>query len=202
MCSLNSCYTKFKLYSCYILHDISRGSVQPTYHAQMPAVSAPKNLSQFWTIFEPQAFEKYVFVCVNFAIVFVFQQKMHRNRGRSFKTSGTARECEDFDSLKFCRSLFSSALRLRNRRGNFMEMLSSGNLRKPRQETSATCRQKCDFSDIQLCNSFLFLNIQIFEKNWYYCVCVCLIKVGQSTQYDIMCVVLSLFFKYAIIQNW
>ena len=63
-------------------------------------------------------------------------------------------------------------------------------------------RQKCEFSDIQLCNSFLFLNIQIFEKNWYYCVCVCLIKVGQSTQYDIMCVVLSLFFKYAIIQNW
>ena len=61
-------------------------------------------------------------------------------------------------------------------------------------------RQKCEFSDIQLCNSFLFLNIQIFEKNWYYCVCVCLIKVGQSTQYDIMCVVLSLFFKYAIIQ--
>ena len=49
---------------------------------------------------------------------------------------------------------------------------------------------------------FSCLNIQIFEKNWYYCVCVCLIKVGQSTQYDIMCVVLYLFFKYAIIQNW
>ena len=181
------------------MQDISRGSVQPTYHAQMPAVSAPRNLSQFWTIFEPQAFEKDVFVCVNFAIVFVFQQKMHRNIGRPFKTSGTARECEDFDSLKFCRSLFSSALRLRNRRGNFMEMLSSGNLRKPRQETSATKMWIFWYSVVQ---QFLFLNIQIYSKNRYYCVCVCLIKVGQSTQYDIMCVVLYLFFKYAIIQNW
>ena len=170
MCSLNSCYTKFKLYSCYILHDISRGSVQPTYRAQMPAVSAPRNLSQFWTIFEPQAFEKYVFVCVNFAIVFVFQQKMHRNIGRPFKTSGTARECEDFDSLKFCRSLFSSALRLRNRRGNFMEMSSSGNLRKPRQETSATKMWIFWYSVVQQFSFFKYSNL--WKELILLCLCM------------------------------
>ena len=170
MCSLNSFYTKFKLYSCYILHDISRGSVQPTYRAQMPAVSAPRNLSQFWTIFEPQAFEIDVFVCVNFAIVFVFQQKMHRNRGRPFKTSGTARECEDFDSLKFCRSLFSSALRLRNRRGNFMEMLSSGNLRKPRQETSATKMWIFWYSVVQQFSFFKYSNL--WKELILLCLCM------------------------------
>ena len=122
------------------------------------------NLNHFWTT----NFRNRCFCLCQFC--FCVSAKMHRNRERPFKTSGMARAHEDFNSLKFCRSLFSSALKLRNRGGNFMEMLSSGNLRKPRQETSET-KMGIFWNSVVQQFSF-FLDIQIFAKNWYYCACV------------------------------
>ena len=116
------------------------------------------------------------FCLCQFCYCFCVSAKMHRNRGRPFKTSGTAKAREDFDSLKFCRIVFSSALKLRNRGleatlWKCYPPVIWENQGKKHQ------RQKWKFSEIQLCNSSLFFRYSNLCKELILlCLCSMILK--------------------------